>query len=704
MSDSNDTILVIDAIAIEAASQDDTTGEILGQIVQAVKQEDDQPVSLAPSFKLKHTGIGIDLYRVWVRPGILPMYKHCVPRCPAQLKDAVIESRRVQNAIGRLARERGVKYSVVLKEAETVVNTMGHNLGHNGIRMMGYMLHKVLCAVYQEVRVNESEIEALKEAVKDGPVLILPNHRSYMDFLIVSYIFFFAGVPVPAIAAGEDFLGIGPVSWLLRRCGAFFMRRSFKEDPLYWACFSEYVQTIVSNGDQPVEFFVEGTRSRTGKSLHPKVGLLGAAVRPYFEGKVPDINCVAISITYEERMEAHLYADEMLGTPKPKENIGNILKARNVMKHNHGRMHVKIGKAISIRSFLEHRVSRARHTLAPGPTPYNDADKNAIGDLNYEVIRHHQLNFVVTMPVILSALTMCWRRDGLSEQSIEQTVDDCCLLYNEVRARGYQVDAVPRVDGTNSSSLNDAVKTGLESWLAALNPAVTLDQDKLNLEFGTSDHPHFNTILLSHLRNELLHVFAVEALVLMSVIGANAPGKETTLKMIDETFVFLHKVLYNEVIVPIKDADTRASKINEGLTKLQNKGLVQTTSDGFHAVLSGSPGRLGRLMLSLLTPYVECYSHCLTKVLTSSQPLTTEEAIIAIRDDNKVSTTAAENLSSDSIKNAFGVFVNMGVLNLTKAKTLVQSRCVVQADQKLCSVRAQLRRALSSDSVVSANL
>lgn len=115
-------------------------------------------------------------------------------------------------------------------------------------------------------------------------MLILPNHRSYMDFLIVSYIFFFADVPVPAIAAGADFLSLGPVTWLLRRCGAFFMRRSFKEDPLYWACFSEYVQEIVGNGDQPLEFFIEGTRSRVGKSLHPKVGLMGAALRPFFEG------------------------------------------------------------------------------------------------------------------------------------------------------------------------------------------------------------------------------------------------------------------------------------------------------------------------------------------------------------------------------------------------------------------------------------
>jgi glycerone phosphate O-acyltransferase len=94
-----------------------------------------------------------------------------------------------------------------------------------------------------QVRVDPADLEAVKQAVKRGPVLILPNHRSYMDFLIVSYIFFFAGVPVPAIAAGQDFLSMGPITALLRRCGAFFMRRSFK----------------VRRGHyQPIQAFTEG--------------------------------------------------------------------------------------------------------------------------------------------------------------------------------------------------------------------------------------------------------------------------------------------------------------------------------------------------------------------------------------------------------------------------------------------------------------
>ena len=70
-----------------------------------------------------------------------------------------------------------------------------------------------------------------------------------------------------------DFLQMAGVGALLRQSGAFFMRRTFGQDQLYWAVFSEYMQTLLTNGDAPMEFFMEGTRSRTAKPLHPRIGL-----------------------------------------------------------------------------------------------------------------------------------------------------------------------------------------------------------------------------------------------------------------------------------------------------------------------------------------------------------------------------------------------------------------------------------------------
>lgn len=96
----------------------------------------------------------------------------------------------------------------------------------------------------------------------------------------------------------------------MARSGAFFIRRTLGDDSLYAVILSQYLQTIVTNGDSPLEFFIEGTRSRTGKSLHPKMGLLSMSLKPFFACKTHDITIFPISVTYEERMESHLYVRE----------------------------------------------------------------------------------------------------------------------------------------------------------------------------------------------------------------------------------------------------------------------------------------------------------------------------------------------------------------------------------------------------------
>ena len=93
-----------------------------------------------------------------------------------------------------------------------------------------------------------------------------------MDFLLVSFVCFSTDIPLPFIAAAADFMNMRVVRTLFRNSGAFFMRRSFMSDPLYWVVFTEYIQNQLQFGDQPLEFFLEGTRSRTGKFLQPRLG------------------------------------------------------------------------------------------------------------------------------------------------------------------------------------------------------------------------------------------------------------------------------------------------------------------------------------------------------------------------------------------------------------------------------------------------
>ena len=122
--------------------------------------------------------------------------------------------------------------------------------------------------MYEKIIINEQELAKIKKICENrkGPIIFCPTHRSYIDFLLLSLVLYYYKMEVPHICAGEDFLKIAIVNKLLRSAGAFFMRRSFKDDDLYKAIFKEYVVMLAQDGLN-IEFFIEGTRSRTNKVI-----------------------------------------------------------------------------------------------------------------------------------------------------------------------------------------------------------------------------------------------------------------------------------------------------------------------------------------------------------------------------------------------------------------------------------------------------
>ena len=133
----------------------------------------------------------------------------------------------------------------------------------------------IFTTVYDKIVVNEEALKRVRQlcAQRKGPVIFVPTHRSYVDFLLVSCVLYYYNMEVPHICAGEDLMQITGISHILRMSGAFFMRRTFRGDPLYKALFTSYVEQLVSD-KVIMEFFIEGTRSRTNKMLTPKFGIL----------------------------------------------------------------------------------------------------------------------------------------------------------------------------------------------------------------------------------------------------------------------------------------------------------------------------------------------------------------------------------------------------------------------------------------------
>ncbi|XP_034756643.1 dihydroxyacetone phosphate acyltransferase [Etheostoma cragini] len=336
------------------------------------------------------------------------LYKGVTPCTSSTLKTTVLQSGQLRYVINQVSKETGKATDDVKEEASAILEEMAQCLQLSTVRFFAFALSKAFKTLFRSICVNEDGIQRLQQAIQEHPVVLLPSHRSYMDFLLMSYILYTYDVALPVIAAGMDFMGMKFVGEMLRMSGAFFIRRSFGGDKLYWALFSEYVKTMLRNGFAPVEFFLEGTRSRTSKSLTPKLGLLNIVMDPFLKGEVFDVNVVPVSISYERVLEETLYARELLGIPKPKESTSGLFKARKILSEDYGSIHVYFGQPVSVRSLAQGRVNRCQFNLLPRHIPMRPGEDitSFVNDSAYRLVRAQEENMVLKPWVLVVSLLL----------------------------------------------------------------------------------------------------------------------------------------------------------------------------------------------------------------------------------------------------------------------------------------------------------
>ena len=212
------------------------------------------------------------------------------------------------------------------------------------------MVKKLVDVIFEEVSINTEELNRIRQMNQRGPLILLPCHKSHMDYLLLSYLLYTHNLPVPHIAAGKN-LSFWPVGAMFRAAGAFYIRRSFRGAMLYSRVFAEYIHKLLEEGFN-IEFFIEGTRSRTGKLIMPKLGLLSILLNAYRNGACEDLVIVPIFIGYDRVLEEGAYLEEIEGGQKKPENLLQVLKARKFLKHRHGRIYVRFNEPISLNALL----------------------------------------------------------------------------------------------------------------------------------------------------------------------------------------------------------------------------------------------------------------------------------------------------------------------------------------------------------------
>jgi glycerol-3-phosphate O-acyltransferase len=262
-----------------------------------------------------------------------------------RVRAEIIRSPRLQSVIADLSdnpasiQEKNALASEMLKELQARPNSDVH-------KAMGVALRWGFNRIYRGIEFDQADVDRLRQASREGALVLLPSHKSHIDYLVLSYFFYERNLMLPVIAAGDN-LNFQPIGPIFRRCGAFFIRRSFKGDRLYAAVVDAYVRRLIRDG-YPIELFLEGGRSRTGKLLEPKLGLLNMIVDAALGVPLQKVHFVPVSIGYERVIEADSYQRELSGAEKKKEEATDLLSASEVLRHRYGRINLQFGSIMTL--------------------------------------------------------------------------------------------------------------------------------------------------------------------------------------------------------------------------------------------------------------------------------------------------------------------------------------------------------------------
>ncbi|TBU96463.1 glycerol-3-phosphate 1-O-acyltransferase PlsB [Phytopseudomonas dryadis] len=482
------------------------------------------------------------------------------------LVKGLVHGPQVRQAIA----EQAERENLPLEKAEALALRYGNEIAsdytYTVIRFLELVLSWFWNKIYDGIRVNH--IEGVQDVAQGHEVVYVPCHRSHIDYLLLSYLLFRNGLTPPHIAAGIN-LNMPLIGGLLRRGGAFFMRRTFKGNPLYTAVFNEYLHTLISKG-YPVEYFVEGGRSRTGRMLRPKTGMLAITLRSYLQSHRLPLVFVPVYIGYERVLEGRTYLGELRGASKKKESIFDIFKVIGALKQRFGQVWVNFGEPIKLDAFLDQQQPDWRsQTLAPHfrPAWLNDAT-NRLGE---RVARH--LNEAAAInPVNLVALALLsTSKLALDERALTRILD----LY---------LGLLRRVPYSPHTTLPEGDGLALIEYVRGMD-LLAEQKDALGRILYLDEQ---NAILMTYYRNNVLHIFALPALLASFFQSSGRISREQILRFVHALYPYLQAELFirwsQDELGDVVD-QWLAAFVEQGLLKLENELYVRPAPSSRHFVL-----------------------------------------------------------------------------------------------------------------------
>ena len=437
------------------------------------------------------------------------------------LANQVLLAPNVKRAITAEAGDDPEKRQAAERKARKYTLEIAADISFVTIRFLVRVLKWLWNRIYDGIELNH--VERLRDVAKDKVIVFVPCHRSHFDYLLLSYICFEEGLQLPHIAAGIN-LNLPVLGPILRRGGAFFLRRSFKGNRLYAAVFDAYLYQILARG-YSIEYFVEGGRSRTGRLLSPKGGMLAMTVKSYIRDPKRPVVFVPVYFGYEKLIEGDSFINEMGGAEKKKESLFGLIRSVRGLRENFGRVHVNIGAPIELDAMLDGAHPGWRGTsMGNGERPpwLNEV----IDELGREIMIGINSAAAVTPISLLAYVLLATPKQTIGAQELRAQLQ---LSMDLLRGFRYS-ESVTIPDWSPDEIIAHGEKLGVIS--------------RTSHPMGDVIHMSERTaVLLTYFRNNILHLLAIPASVACCFIQGRRLEHAELQRLIDLIYPFMRKEL-----------------------------------------------------------------------------------------------------------------------------------------------------------------
>lgn len=475
-----------------------------------------------------------------------------------QVINSILADSDVVDMMARVADSEDVSRSAVRARARKIADEIAADYSNIAIGFMLWLLTWLWNRIYDGVDVQH--LQRLRETAHEASLVYLPSHRSHMDYLLVSYILYSEGLALPQIAAGIN-LNFWPVGGLLRRCGAFYLRRSFRGDKLYSVVFRAYINVLIGRG-QPMKFYPEGGRSRTGRLLPPRTGLLSMVTTSFLRNRDHNVAIVPVYIGYDRVMEVNSYVDELgsSGSKKKNESVAGLVRSsRKILKRKYGRVYISFGDPLRLDRFADAEFPGWRE-WAPPMGSETRTDK--LGEFTQSLAETamQRINAAATLNAtgLASLVLLGSPRTAVAEDEMTHTLD---LLAQLARTSPYSQDTtIPEGDG-NALLAEAEPLMGLGRVSHAWGDVLTVDNRQ--------------AVQLTYTRNNVMHMFALPSMLANSFSQRECCDAAEIVRNGAE----LYPLIASELFLHWQGDDIRTA-LEETLRGMIECGLIEDAGDG----------------------------------------------------------------------------------------------------------------------------